>query len=95
MPHRAGVPRADLLFVVLVWLGFPIGGMAEEWGEEVLSPSRSRGLNLQASRTVSYGARMPQRPTIAALHLFAKKTLDEGEGSVITLETPQGNCPTV
>ena len=37
MPHRAGVPKADLLFVVLVWLGFPIGGMAEEWAEEVIS----------------------------------------------------------
>lgn len=93
MPHRAGVPKADLLFVVLVWLGFPIGGMAEEWAEEVISPSRSHGLNLQASRTISYGARMPQRSIIAALHLFAKKTLDEG--SVIKLEIPQGNYPTV
>lgn len=41
MPHRAGVPKADLLFVVLVWLSFPIGGMAaEEWGEEGLLPQK-------------------------------------------------------
>lgn len=40
MPHKGGVPRADF-FVVLVWLGFPRGGMAEEWGEEVLSPSEA------------------------------------------------------
>lgn len=25
-PHRASVPKADLLFVVLVWLGFPLVG---------------------------------------------------------------------
>ena len=67
--------------------------MAEEWGEEVISPSRTHGLNFQASRTVSYRACMPQRPTIAAFHLFAKETLDEG--SVIKPEIPQGNYPTV
>lgn len=74
-PRRDGVPKAYVLFAALVWLGFPVGGMAEQGGEEVIPSPRSHRLSVQAPRAVSHGAYVPHRPAIAALYLFAKIAL--------------------